>query len=125
MSVPWSYSLCTCLDCRLTLSLGKLEPDFDSDFWADHDENCHGLIDTDGMREMYPEGFVWTCCEKLGSEPGCHSGLHESNPEKSKRGRYESPSEDDASSEVSDVDGDNEEESGEKDEEEQRDDDDV
>ncbi|KAH6617648.1 hypothetical protein F5144DRAFT_587025 [Chaetomium tenue] len=61
---------------------GELEPDYDGDFWADHDERCHGVIDTDSMREDFPDGFVWDCCNRLGSEPGCQKGYHESNPEK-------------------------------------------
>jgi hypothetical protein len=81
-----------------------MEPDYDSDFWADHDERCHGIIDSDEMRDEFPDGFVWTCCDKLGSEPGCQVGRHQSNPEKSKKGRYESESEDIGSSENSEDD---------------------
>lgn len=63
-----------------------MEPDDESDFWADHDENCHGTIDSDWAREEYPDGFVWTCCDRLGTAPGCKRGRHQSNPEKSKKG---------------------------------------
>ncbi len=64
---------------------GIMEADYEDDFWADeHHEN----IDTPENREEYPDGFVWTCCENLGSEPGCKLGRHESNPERSKKGRY-------------------------------------
>jgi hypothetical protein len=78
--------------------LGELEPDYDGDFWADHDERCHGTIDTDIMREDCPDGFIWDCCDKLGSEPGCRKGYHESNPDK-KCEYYESGSEDNGTSE--------------------------
>jgi hypothetical protein len=71
-----------------------MEPDDDGDSWADHDENWHGTIDTNEMREAFPDGFAWTCCDKLGSEPGCKTGRHPSNPDKSKKGMWESESED-------------------------------
>ncbi len=65
---------------------GWLEPDQDGDFWADHDEDCHGTIDTEENKEEYPEGFVWTCCDKLGDElKGCREGKHVA--ENSKRAR--------------------------------------
>jgi hypothetical protein len=86
-----------------------MEPDYESYSWADHDEDCHGTIDTNEMREDFPDGFAWTCCDKLGSEPGCKRGRHQSNPEKSKKGMWESESEnseeeDDESSEEDDSD---------------------
>lgn len=45
-------------------------------FWADHDENHHGPIDTEEMREQFPEGFTWDCCNKVGTAPGCTKGHH-------------------------------------------------
>lgn len=48
----------------------------DDDFWADHDEDCHGLIDTEEMREEFPEGFAWDCCNEVGTAPGCTKGHH-------------------------------------------------
>lgn len=48
----------------------------DEDFWADHDEDCHGLIDTEEMREEFPEGFTWNCCDQVGTAPGCTKGHH-------------------------------------------------
>ncbi|KAJ5025211.1 hypothetical protein J3E72DRAFT_386423 [Bipolaris maydis] len=64
---------------------GDLEPDYENDFWADHDEDCHGIIDTPEMREDYPEGFMWTCCNKLGDAPGCKQTRH--HPNRAKRVR--------------------------------------
>ncbi|OPB44872.1 hypothetical protein A0O28_0090100 [Trichoderma guizhouense] len=61
---------------------GELEPDYDGDFWADHDENCHGTIDTDEMRDEFPEGFIWSCCDKGGDDIGCRWGRHQSDPNK-------------------------------------------
>ncbi|KAI1753970.1 hypothetical protein F4782DRAFT_494610 [Xylaria castorea] len=65
---------------------GDLEVDDENDFWADHDENCHGTIDTNENRIEYPEGFVWNCCDKLGHRSGCTQGRH--NALSGPRGRY-------------------------------------
>ena len=81
--------VCNCLPTVATtpanITTGHLELDYESDFWADEPEGYE--VDTPEMREESPDGFVWTCCEKLGSEPGCQLGRHESNPERSKKGR--------------------------------------
>lgn len=66
---------------------GELEPDYESDVWAGHDEMCHGTIDSDFCRNECPEGFVWTCCDKRGDEEGCKLGRHEADPERNKRRR--------------------------------------
>ncbi|KAK3370838.1 hypothetical protein B0T24DRAFT_627174 [Lasiosphaeria ovina] len=87
----------TAKDCQY--HNGELEPDYDSDFWADHDENCHGIIDSDFCRKEYPEGFVWTCCDRVGTEDGCEFGRHESDPKRNKRHR-----DDDSASETSSTD---------------------
>jgi hypothetical protein len=55
---------------------GELEVDEEGDFWADHDERCHGTIDSAWARKEYPEGFMWDCCDRLGNEEGCESGPH-------------------------------------------------
>jgi hypothetical protein len=72
-----------------------MEPDYESSFWADHDENCHGTIDTEDMREEYPEGFTWTCCDKLGTEEGCTLSRHQPMEGLSKRAKFESGEDDD------------------------------
>jgi hypothetical protein len=77
---------------ELTAPVGELDVDYEGDYWADHDENCHGLIDTEEMREEYPQGFTWSCCDEAGDEPGCQRGHHQSNPELSKKGTHESES---------------------------------
>lgn len=64
---------------------GELEPDYEADVWADHDENCHGIIDSEAMRMEVPEGFVWDCCNKLGHRPGCTIDKHDVY---GTRGRY-------------------------------------
>lgn len=56
---------------------GEMEPDYDSGFWADNDEDCHGPVDSKENREDYPEGFIWDCCEEKGNEStGCETGFH-------------------------------------------------
>ncbi|KAI1122576.1 hypothetical protein F5Y10DRAFT_71377 [Nemania abortiva] len=65
---------------------GELEPDYDGDFWADHDEDCHGVIDCDERREEFPEGFRWSCCQKLGHRGGCTRGKHSTTS--GQRGKY-------------------------------------
>jgi len=62
-----------------------MEVDWDGDFWADHDEDCHGPIDNESNREEYPEGFIWTCCDKNGEVEGCKIGRHREEPETVKR----------------------------------------
>ncbi|KAL6821370.1 hypothetical protein V8C40DRAFT_250193 [Trichoderma camerunense] len=59
---------------------GELEVNDDDDFWADHDEDCHGIIDTDEMREEFPEGFRWSCCDKSGEAAGCRWARHQTDP---------------------------------------------
>ncbi|KAF9776696.1 hypothetical protein IL306_005089 [Fusarium sp. DS 682] len=65
---------------------GDLEVDYEEDFWADHDERIYGEIDTPEMREEMPDGFRWTCCDKLGGRKGCTKGKHQADPAKSLRG---------------------------------------
>ncbi|KAJ3958837.1 hypothetical protein N0V92_004591 [Colletotrichum tropicale] len=78
---------------------GYLEVDDEGDFWADHDEDCHGKIDTDEMREEFPDGFRWDCCGQTGDAEGCHRGAHRSDQLVSKDGvsvdQYESDEEED------------------------------
>ena len=66
--------------------IGELEVDEEGDFWADHDENCHGEIDTDDTREQCPDGFIWDCCNELGGSKGCTAGKHMADPGRSQRG---------------------------------------
>ncbi|KAK7535850.1 uncharacterized protein J3D65DRAFT_626472 [Phyllosticta citribraziliensis] len=61
----------------------ELEPT-DDDFWADHDEDCHGPIDDEENKVNFPEGFVWSCCEGQADSEGCKTGWHE---EKTNSGR--------------------------------------
>lgn len=67
--------------------LGDLEPDYDSHVWADHDERCHGTIDSDWCRKEYPDGFAWDCCDKIGTDEGCTRGKHEAHPDKKNTGK--------------------------------------
>ncbi|KAI9036442.1 uncharacterized protein KD926_001785 [Aspergillus affinis] len=59
-------------------------PDED-DFFVDHDENCHGPMDTEENRMAYPEGFIYECCNGNGKEP-CTTDWHrEAEPMKRRR----------------------------------------
>ncbi|KAJ5988154.1 hypothetical protein N7481_003364 [Penicillium waksmanii] len=63
---------------------GNSKPD--EDFFADHDEDCHGIIDTDEMREEYPDGYIYECCKRNGEEEPCIKDWHEpTDPEAAKR----------------------------------------
>jgi hypothetical protein len=68
---------------RLNASLtcmceGEKEAYHDDDFWADHDEDCHGDIDSFRDDPNYAEGFKWSCCDELGDNEGCKSTKHKS-----------------------------------------------
>ncbi|KAI6366478.1 hypothetical protein MCOR25_005125 [Pyricularia grisea] len=59
---------------------GEVEPDYDG-FWEDledFDEDNDGPIDTDEMRQRFPQGFFWDCCGKKLSDQGsgCRTGSH-------------------------------------------------
>lgn len=54
------------------------------DFFADHDENCHGPMDTEENRRDFPEGFYWNCCETDGAADGCEKGQHVPNNKRSR-----------------------------------------
>jgi hypothetical protein len=56
-------------------ALGIREADYESHIWADHDERCHGRIDD--LKDEFPEGFIWECCEKGGDEEGCEVDMHQ------------------------------------------------
>ncbi len=58
----------------LTIPLGDLE--VDEEGFPDHDEDCHGPMDTDENRREFPESFIWNCCEMDGTSEGCETGRH-------------------------------------------------
>jgi hypothetical protein len=39
------------------------------------------------MRKEFPEGFIWSCCEKSGEEKGCRVSAHRADVEGGKRRR--------------------------------------
>ena len=71
---------------KLTVCIGDLKPDWDSDIWADHDEDCRGRIED--QKDDFPEGFVWDCCNRHGDEQGCRIGTHVDDERYAKRGRF-------------------------------------
>jgi hypothetical protein len=58
--------------------LGRKDADYDSSFWDDHDENCHGRFEDLVDESEFQEGFIWDCCDKLGDHEGCKSTKHKS-----------------------------------------------
>jgi hypothetical protein len=57
-------------------SIAKGCLDVDEDFFADHDERCHGPMDTEENRAEFPEGFNWDCCGGDALSEGCETGQH-------------------------------------------------
>lgn len=66
---------------------GELEPDDDGGFWDNHWEESESDIDTDGMREQHPEGFMWDCCGKDGTASGCKVTEHTASAATTKKPR--------------------------------------
>ncbi|PMD27004.1 hypothetical protein NA56DRAFT_697154 [Hyaloscypha hepaticicola] len=64
-------------DC--TWHSGEKEADFEDDFWADHDEDCHGDIDDLVDDPDVQDGFKWSCCGELGDAEGCKWTKHKSD----------------------------------------------
>lgn len=68
---------------------GYLERDWDSPTWDEWDEDCHGIIDCKRNRKLYPQGFIWTCCDKKGSgqRDGCKIGRHKEEDQALKKAK--------------------------------------
>lgn len=64
-------------------------PQADDEMFPDHDEQCHGPMDTEENRIDYPERFIYECCDRHGDEAPCHRDWHrEVRYDYSKRARY-------------------------------------
>jgi hypothetical protein len=50
--------------------------DYDAEFWADHDVNCHGPYESFEDDSDFQEGFTWQCCETTGDNEGCMITKH-------------------------------------------------
>jgi len=73
-------------DEECTYHTGDVE--VDEEQFPDHDERCHGPMDTDENRRSFPEGFYWNCCEGQGANhPGCQVGRHVPSAPEMKRRR--------------------------------------
>ncbi|KAH7408054.1 hypothetical protein BKA64DRAFT_437947 [Cadophora sp. MPI-SDFR-AT-0126] len=48
----------------------------DDDFWADHDDQCHGDPHSFEDDPDFAEGFQWNCCDNLGDHEGCMTTKH-------------------------------------------------
>ncbi|KAH8425137.1 uncharacterized protein LDX57_002886 [Aspergillus melleus] len=54
------------------------------DFFFDHDEDCHGPMDSDENRKEFPEAFIYECCKESGIDP-CTTGWHrEAQPKRTR-----------------------------------------
>ncbi|KAI0370344.1 hypothetical protein BV20DRAFT_995082 [Pilatotrama ljubarskyi] len=49
----------------------------DEEAFEDWDDDVHGPKDTEENRRQYPENFIWTCCDEIGTHPGCVEQEHE------------------------------------------------
>jgi hypothetical protein len=68
---------------KIFISKGDL--DVDEEYFADHDEDCHGPMDTEENRAQFPEGFIWDCCDENALSEGCETGQHISGGKFKKR----------------------------------------
>ncbi|PNP54447.1 hypothetical protein THARTR1_05004 [Trichoderma harzianum] len=69
---------------------GLLEVNYKAEIWEDIDDD--GPIDSSENEEEVPEGFIWSCCGTVGTSAGCKKGLHQADPEKSRRSGHASES---------------------------------
>lgn len=51
--------------------------DRDIEFWADHDEDCHGIREDLADEPDYARGFIWSCCNHRGDADGCRTREHD------------------------------------------------
>ena len=51
--------------------------DDDMNFWADHDEDCHGIKKDLADEPEYAGGFIWSCCDQRGNAVGCEAREHD------------------------------------------------
>ena len=70
------------------IDVGELEVDYGADIWADHDERCHGRIDSPQNKVENPEGFNYRCCGEDGESAGCEIDKHVEKKSPSKKRRY-------------------------------------
>ena len=56
--------------------VGQKEVNYDAEFWADHDEDCHGSCESFEDEFEAQEGFTWSCCETTGDNAGCKITKH-------------------------------------------------
>lgn len=68
--------LSCCASDVLTCLLGQKERNYDADIWFNHHEDRDGPMDSLVDDEDYAEGFIWSCCEKDGTNEGCKYTRH-------------------------------------------------
>ncbi|ORY15296.1 hypothetical protein BCR34DRAFT_478044, partial [Clohesyomyces aquaticus] len=57
----------------------------DHDTWTDWDIESVSEWDNEESRKKYPEGFLWSCCDRSGEKEGCKKSIH--RPARSKRAK--------------------------------------
>ncbi|KXJ90531.1 hypothetical protein Micbo1qcDRAFT_205365 [Microdochium bolleyi] len=62
---------------------GTLDVDTESNFWddifaerPDPHTNPHAEADSEEYRKEYPEGYIWSCCNRNGTKRGCKLRAH-------------------------------------------------
>ncbi|KIW67502.1 hypothetical protein PV04_06746 [Phialophora macrospora] len=68
---------------------GEKELQSDADFWGDYDEGCYGDMESLIDEPDFADGFVWTCCEMVGSAPPCRTTKHRPVEKGNKRARWD------------------------------------
>lgn len=56
--------------------IGYKVSDNDNGFWDDHDEDVHGTFESHKDDPDFANGFLWSCCDELGSHEGCKQTKH-------------------------------------------------
>ncbi|KAM7183279.1 hypothetical protein V8F33_013695, partial [Rhypophila sp. PSN 637] len=63
---------------------GDLEYDEESNFWCDYYDGPSRY--SEEAKELYPGGFIYSCCGKDGEQDGCKVGRHAASWTRTKRG---------------------------------------
>ncbi|RHZ65982.1 uncharacterized protein CDV56_109054 [Aspergillus thermomutatus] len=90
------YAVCVQCEAEYDVTLNDREscyyhpapPEPDDDAWAEHDEYMRGDVNTEEMRQEYPDKFYYPCCDREYGEEGCKVDWHEEDTSGRKRRRY-------------------------------------
>ena len=59
----------------LIQAAGPFEVDYKEADWIDWDEEIRGPIETKTNLRIWPDRFVWSCCNQRGRAEGCVPGM--------------------------------------------------